>query len=102
MNKRITFTKPASKRKYNPDTGEYEGGTAIEVARPCLLQDLGLERSMRIFGDYKQSRKVAILQYPYQEKCDTAKVDGTSYKVVTVKQRGKVWYLERDSIGSNI
>lgn len=99
---RITFTQTATKRKYNPDTGEYEGGTAIEVVRPCLLQDLGLEKSMQVFGDYKKSRKVAILLQPYKQKCEKVSVNGSVYRVTLVKGNGKIWYLESDSVENDV
>lgn len=98
MNKRLTFIRVTNKRVYNPDLGEYEEGETSDIVRPCTLIDLGVERSMRIFGDYQQTRKVAIIQQPYRQTCHMVKVDGVVYKVIAVKQNGKVWYLERDNV----
>lgn len=65
----------------------------------CHVSDLGLERSMQVFGDYEKQRKVARLDQPFREQYDIIKHDGSFWKVVTKRLNGCVLYLEQDSVG---
>lgn len=95
---RITFVKKTAKRKYNPDTGQHEGGESSEVSRPCVLLDAGLELSQRLFGGYEEGRKVALVQQPYTADFDYVMVDGVKYRVKSITRQGRSFVLERDSI----
>lgn len=85
---------------YNPDTGSYEGGTANEVVLPCFISDLGLERSMVVFGDYRKERKVVRLLRPYTNKVDYAMFDNQKYRIIIERLDATVWYLERENHGN--
>lgn len=98
-NDRIVFIE-RREGEYNPNIGEYEKGIVSRETVPCFVMDLGLERSIQLFGDYEKERKVVYLRRKltkiyhlciYKEKIYRAKVD---------RQNGTVFYLEGDeSIG---
>lgn len=96
---RIVFLKKGAEY-YDPDIGEYIGGTDEEFILPCQVVDLGVEKSMQIFGDYKLERKICYLQNSLTFMNVVCVYKDKKYKVLTDKQNSKVLYLEGDnSIG---
>lgn len=45
-------------RKYNPESGEYEGGIEEVATVSANVTDLGATRSVELFGKYDASSKV--------------------------------------------
>ncbi|HFR5411987.1 TPA: hypothetical protein ACHW1L_001883 [Streptococcus pyogenes] len=48
---RISFLTNQDER-YDPDLGEYTTGETIQKVLPCFVMDLGMAKSVQIFGDY--------------------------------------------------
>lgn len=81
---------------YNPDTGEYEAGTVSKETVPCFVMDLGLERSVQLFGDYAKERKVVYIRRQLTKSYHHCEYRGKAYKLITDKQNATVFYLEGD------
>lgn len=96
---RIVFLKRGAEY-YDPDIGEYVGGTNEEFVLPCQVVDLGIEKSVQVFGDYALERKICYLQNPLTVTNATCVYEDKKYKVLTDRQNSKILYLEGDnSIG---
>ncbi|MFM0795997.1 hypothetical protein P7J53_10700 [Streptococcus suis] len=96
---RIVFIKTGAEY-YDPDIGEYISGANEEFVLPCHIVDLGIEKSMQIFGDYALERKICYLQNPLTVTTAICVYKDKKYKVLTDRQNSKVLYLEGDnSIG---
>ncbi|GFE45598.1 hypothetical protein [Streptococcus canis] len=95
---RISFV--TNEERYDPDLGEYTTGETIQKVLPCFVMDLGMAKSVQIFGDYQKSRKVVYLRRPYTDMFDYCLYRGKKYKAKADKQSATVFYLEGDdSIG---
>lgn len=99
LSDRIVFVNEIIDETYNFDTGEYEGGESTRDSVPCAVSDLGLDRSMQVFGDYSKTRKVVRLLHPYTKPYSYVEYRGKSYQIVASRQDAKVLYIERDSVG---
>lgn len=99
FNNRVMFVKSGS-HEYDFNTGEYAEGVIAEKLIPCYVVDLGLEKSVKIFGDYRKDRKVIFLQNGYSEDFDYLVLSGLKYKALQDKHNGKVFYLEHDDTTS--
>lgn len=96
---RVTFVKTTDER-YDPDLGEYTHTEVISRTLPCFAMDMGMEKSVQIFGDYQKDRKVIYLKQPYTKAFDYCEYDGKRYKAQANKLGAIVFYLEGDdSIG---
>lgn len=60
MDSKISFYSE-SKRRYNPHTSKYEGGTELVATRYGNVTDVGTVKSVQLFGDYKQNSLVIRL-----------------------------------------
>lgn len=94
-NDRIVLTS-SNKETYNPELGEYEQEIPEKITVPCYVMDLNIEKSMQIFGDYKQDRKECFVKRPIGKSFDTAIYNGRKYKTETVAQKSTVFYLIGD------
>ncbi|ASB97429.1 hypothetical protein [Streptococcus equi] len=92
---RITFVK-ATDEQYDPDLGEYTYTEVMIKTLPCFVMDLGMAKSVQIFGDYQKTRKVVYLRQPYTDLLDHCLYKGKKYKVQVDKQFNTVFYLEGD------
>lgn len=99
MRHRIYFLEDSHETEYDFESGEYVDVIGLEHIRPCSLMDLGVDRSMQIFGDYKKERKVAIIQQPYKHKVEQARIGDVLYRIVAVRQNRTAFYLEVESHG---
>lgn len=96
---RILFEKGSSEF-YDPDLGEHVTKPGEVITLPCLIIDLGIEKSIQVFGDYQKDRKVCYLQRTRQIDFTYCTYNNRYYKVIIDKQDGRVLYLEGDnSIG---
>ncbi|VTT01663.1 hypothetical protein [Streptococcus dysgalactiae] len=96
---RISFVTNQDER-YDPDLGEYTHTETISETKPCFAMEMGVEKSVQIFGDYQKDRKVIYLKQPYTKAFDYCEYDGKRYKAQANKLGAIVFYLEGDdSIG---
>lgn len=96
---RVTFVKTADER-YDPDLGEYTHTETISETKPCFAMEMGVEKSVQIFGDYQKARKVIYLKQPYIKAFDYCEYEGKRYKAQANKLGAIVFFLEGDdSIG---
>lgn len=66
---RVTFIVETGEY-YDPNLGEYVGGSTDEKPLFANVTDLGTDRSKVLFGDIKQGAKVIRLLRPYTKKWD--------------------------------
>ncbi|HEP1431135.1 hypothetical protein [Streptococcus pyogenes] len=90
---RISFVTNQDER-YDPDLGEYTTGETTQKVLPCFVMDLGMAKSVQIFGDYQKTRKVVYLRQPYTDTFDYCLYRGKKYKTQADKQSNTVFYLE--------
>ncbi|HEP1280438.1 TPA: hypothetical protein ACJ7D8_000508 [Streptococcus pyogenes] len=90
---RINFVTNQDER-YDPDLGEYTTGETTQKVLPCFVMDLGMAKSVQIFGDYQKTRKVVYLRQPYTDTFDYCLYRGKKYKTQVDKQSNTVFYLE--------
>lgn len=63
MDSKISFYSE-SKRRYNPHTSKYEGGTELVANRYGNVTDVGTNRSVELFGKYDQQAKTIRFSEP--------------------------------------
>lgn len=63
MDSKISFYSE-SKRRYNPHTSKYEGGTELVATRYGNVTDVGTNRSVELFGKYDQHAKTIRFSEP--------------------------------------
>ncbi|MFK8243850.1 MULTISPECIES: hypothetical protein [unclassified Facklamia] len=101
-NQRISFILDIEDEVYDDDLGEWVGGATEKVTLPCFVSDLGLERSMAIFGDYRVQRKVVRLLKSFNQEFNSIEFAGETYKMTAGRLDDNVFYMERDSVGNTI
>ena len=48
--------------EYNPETGEYTSSEGEELIVPVHVMDLGIDKQVAVFGEYKRGSKVVYFQ----------------------------------------
>lgn len=93
--------KQISKDEYDFEAGEHKDTELYSDIVTCYVMDLGLDKSVKIFGDYSKQRKVIYLKNAYTKPFNLVEYRGQKYIPKTDKQLAKVFYLEKDdSIGT--
>lgn len=90
---RMTFIK-LGEEVYDPDTSTFIQSDEELATVPCHVSDLGMDRSMAIFGDYKKGRKVVRLENPYIESYDRVEYQDKLWQVTAQRLSDTVIYLE--------
>lgn len=86
--------------EYNPETGEYTSNEEEKFIVPVHVMDLGIDKQVAVFGEYKRGSKVVYFQNAPKISFDYLKYRNERYKSRADKQSGRVFYLEKDnSIG---
>ncbi|MGT2683380.1 hypothetical protein [Streptococcus porci] len=93
--KRVTFVQISKKGSYNPETSQRDTDVLLKTVRPCHVSDLGIEESLKIFGNYKDDRKIVLLRQPYIAKVDYVLLNESQYRVVSKRLGGRAYYIER-------
>lgn len=84
---------------YDPEIGEHVYKELYSEIITCFVMDLGLEKSVKIFGDYQKGRKVVFIKNTYTKAFNRVFYRGMWYKVINDKQMNRVFYLEGDNSG---
>lgn len=93
--------KQISKEEYDYETGEHKDIELYSDIVTCYVMDLGIEKSVKLFGDYNKQRKVIYLKNAYAKPFNLVEYRGQRYIPKVDKQLNKVFYLEKDdSIGA--
>ena len=69
--------------EYDPDLGEYGPAVLKKVFKRANVTDLGTDRSVKLFGDVTEGKKVIRLLRPYTEPWDYVIFDGKTYDITT-------------------
>lgn len=77
--KKIIFVK-REEGKYNPDLGEYEDDKDVETVKRANVTDLGIDRSVVLFGSLEEGAKVVRMLRRYKNKWDFILIDGKKYE----------------------
>ena len=77
--KKIIFVK-REKGKYNPDLGEYEDDKDVRIAIRANVTDLGIDRSVALFGSVEEGAKVIRMLRHYKNNWDFILIDGKKYE----------------------
>nr|DAK54398.1 MAG TPA: head closure knob [Caudoviricetes sp.] len=86
--------------EYDPETGEYTSNEEEKIIVPVHVMDLGIDKQVAVFGEYKRGSKVVYFQNAPKISFDYLKYRNERYKSRADKQSGRVFYLEKDnSIG---
>lgn len=86
--------------EYNPETGEYTSSEDEVLIVPAHVMDLGIDKQVAVFGEYKRGSKVVYFQNAPKVSFTYLKYRNERYKCSADKQSGRVFYLEKDnSIG---
>lgn len=94
---RVTFVTTQG-GAYNPRTHQYDPVTEVEKVKACHISDLGLDESVRVFGNYQEHRKVIRFGQPYLEHFDFIRYQGKQYKALLHRLDKTVFYIEADSV----
>ena len=93
--------KQISKDEYDFEAGEHRDTELYSDIVTCYVMDLGIDKSVKIFGDYSKQRKVIYLKNAHTKPFNLVEYQGQRYIPKTDKQLAKVFYLEKDdSIGT--
>jgi len=86
--------------EYNPETGEYTSNEEEKIIVPVHVMDLGIDKQVAVFGEYKRGSKVVYFQNTPKISFAYLNYRNDRYKCRADKQSGRVFYLEKDnSIG---
>ena len=86
--------------EYNPETGEYTSTNYGGLIVPAHVMDMGAEKQVAVFGEYKRGSKVVYFQNAPKISFNYLNYRNERYKCSADKQSGRVFYLEKDnSIG---
>jgi hypothetical protein len=86
--------------EYNPEIGEYTSNEEEKTVVPVHVMDLGIDKQVAVFGEYKRGSKVVYFQNAPKISFTYLNYRNDRYKCRADKQSGRVFYLEKDnSIG---
>lgn len=86
--------------EYNPEIGEYTSNEEEKLIVPVHVMDLGIDKQVAVFGEYKRGSKVVYFQNAPKISFTYLNYRNDRYKCRADKQSGRVFYLEKDnSIG---
>ncbi|MDD7693811.1 MAG: hypothetical protein PT937_05505 [Lactobacillaceae bacterium] len=94
----------AGKRKYNPKTSKYEGGTELVADVMANVTDVGTTRSVQLFGSIVQGVKELRLVEPVNDVWAYLTIDDgpTKYRMQTTTTPLKnVSLLVGEDVGKN-
>lgn len=77
--KKIIFVK-REEGKYNPYLGEYEDDEDVETVKRANVTDLGIDRSVALFGSVEEEAKVIRLLRHYKDDWNFILIDGKKYE----------------------
>ena len=81
---------------YNPSTGQFDDATVTTQTFPCNISQLGIERTMQMFGEMDKTILVVRLQRPYTQPYDYLLIDSKKYHVKrhVPHRRESVFFVE--------
>lgn len=79
MDSKISFYSD-SKRRYNPHTSKYDGGTELVATRYGNVTDVGTNRSVELFGKYDRRAKTIRFSEPVTVSWSYLTIDDSSVK----------------------
>lgn len=88
--------KQISKEEYDYEIGEHKDIELYSDVVTCFVMDLGIDKSVKLFGDYSKQRKVIYLKNTYTKPFNIVEYRGQRYIPKVDKQLNKVFYLEKD------
>ena len=83
--------------EYNPETGEYTSNEGEKLIAPVHVMDLGIDKQVAVFGEYKRGSKVVYFQNAPKIAFTYLNYRNDRYKCRADKQSGRVFYLEKDN-----
>nr|DAS27175.1 MAG TPA: head closure knob [Caudoviricetes sp.] len=83
--------------EYNPETGEYTSNEEERLVVPVHVMDLGIDKQVAVFGEYKRGSKVVYFQNTPKISFTYLNYRNDRYKCRADKQSGRVFYLEKDN-----
>ena len=83
--------------EYDPEIGEYTSNEEEKFIVPVHVMDLGIDKQVAVFGEYKRGSKVVYFQNAPKISFDYLKYRNEHYKCRADKQSGRVFYLEKDN-----
>lgn len=95
-NDRVTLVK-RGKSEYDPILGEEVEQGAERIIVPCRVTDLGIERSVELFGDYTERRMIVRFDRVPMVEFDYLEYQNEEYKLLSETIRGKALYVERET-----
>lgn len=93
---RVTFTFN-TQTKYDPVLGRNVETQDQTEPEPCHISDLGIDRTLAVFGESGRDAKVVRLQKPLDITPDGAIVNGKKYKIDSDRLKSRVFYLVGDA-----
>lgn len=83
--------------EYDPETGEYTSSEDEGLIVPVYVMDLGVDKQVAVFGEYKRGAKVVYFQNAPKVSFSYLIYRKDRYKSKADKQSGRVFYLEKDN-----
>lgn len=83
--------------EYNPEIGEYTFNEEEKIIVPVHVMDLGIDKQVAVFGEYKRGSKVVYFQNTPKISFTYLNYRKERYKCRADKQSGRVFYLEKDN-----
>ena len=83
--------------EYDPETGEYTSNEEEKIIVPVYVMDLGVDKQVAVFGEYKRGSKVVYFQNAPKISFTYLNYQNDRYKCRADKQSGRVFYLEKDN-----
>ena len=92
MNQRAEFIAEV-KSQYDPKEGKRVESGGRSTVLPAHISDLGVERSIAMFGELRRDAKVVRLQRILEWWPQWVCLDGKRYRVAHRRLNGLVWYV---------
>ena len=83
--------------EYDPEAGEYTSNEGEKLTVPVYVMDLGVDKQVAVFGEYKRGSKVFYFQNTPKISFAYLNYRKERYKCRADKQSGRVFYLEKDN-----
>ena len=83
--------------EYNPEIGEYTSNEEEKFIVPVHVMDLGIDKQVAVFGEYKRGSKVVYFRNTPKISFTYLNYRKERYKCRADKQSGRVFYLEKDN-----
>ena len=96
------YFRSVSERKYNYDTGDYEGGEIIEDMEYAAVENTRNETVHFVYGELREDAVTIHLQNQYKKPFSSLRIEDKIYKVGYIRRlRTKMAIIATEEVTGN-